>query len=162
MPSLSRPRLRHRPDSFVLDDEAVLLGVDGIADFNGLYSRKYDDEVQLYVFDILVSASDDLRPLPLHLRKNHLAKMLRRRIDASYFTEAKHVAPVHDTPQVQPRYNKSWWPDQLRIHGSVAPCGIGRSAAKRRNGNPHGHRTVILLSAGRSPARMKAGRGSLC
>jgi len=27
------------------------------------------------------SRGDDLRPLPLHLRKNHLAKMLRRRVD---------------------------------------------------------------------------------
>jgi bifunctional non-homologous end joining protein LigD len=39
---------------FVLDGEAVLLGVDGIADFNGLHSRKHDDEVQLYAFDVLM------------------------------------------------------------------------------------------------------------
>jgi bifunctional non-homologous end joining protein LigD len=38
---------------FVLDGEAVLLGVDGISDFNGLHSRKHDEEVQLYAFDIL-------------------------------------------------------------------------------------------------------------
>jgi bifunctional non-homologous end joining protein LigD len=62
-------------------EEAVLLGVDGIADFNGLHSRKQDDDVQLYAFDVLMSAGDDLRPLPLHLRKNHLAKVLRRRVD---------------------------------------------------------------------------------
>jgi bifunctional non-homologous end joining protein LigD len=55
--------------------------VDGIADFNGLHSRKHDEEVQLYAFDVLMSAGDDLRPLPLHLRKNQLAKMLRRRVD---------------------------------------------------------------------------------
>jgi bifunctional non-homologous end joining protein LigD len=30
-----------------LTGEAVLLGVDGISDFNGLQSRKHDDEVQL-------------------------------------------------------------------------------------------------------------------
>ena len=80
-PRIVEAALRHRLDSFVLDGEAVLLGVDGIADFNGLHSRKHDDEVQLYAFDILMSAGDDLRPLPLHLRKNHLAKMLRRRVD---------------------------------------------------------------------------------
>ena len=68
---------------FVLDGEAVLLGVDGIADFNGLHSRKHNDEVQLYAFDVLMSAGDDLRPLPLHLRKNHLAKMVRRRVDGT-------------------------------------------------------------------------------
>jgi len=28
-----------------------------------------------------MSAGDDLRPLPLRLRKNHLSKMLRRRVD---------------------------------------------------------------------------------
>jgi bifunctional non-homologous end joining protein LigD len=76
-----RGRAAHRPDSFVLDGEAVLLGVEGIADFNGLHSRKLDNEVQLYSFDVLMNAGDDLRPLPLHLRKNHLAKMLRRRVD---------------------------------------------------------------------------------
>ena len=42
---------------------------------------KHDDEVQFYAFDVLMSEGDDLRPLPLHLRKNHLAKMLRWRVD---------------------------------------------------------------------------------
>jgi bifunctional non-homologous end joining protein LigD len=37
--------LRNRTTSFVIDGEAVLLGVDGISDFNGLHSRKHDDEV---------------------------------------------------------------------------------------------------------------------
>jgi hypothetical protein len=32
----------------VLDGEAVLLGVDGASDFNGLHSRKHDDEVEYY------------------------------------------------------------------------------------------------------------------
>jgi bifunctional non-homologous end joining protein LigD len=52
-----------------------------------VHSRKHDDEVQLYVLDILMSASDDLRTLPLHLRKNHLAKMLRRRVDGIILNE---------------------------------------------------------------------------
>jgi hypothetical protein len=30
----------------------VLLGVDGISDFDGLHSGKHDEEVQLYDFDI--------------------------------------------------------------------------------------------------------------
>jgi len=82
-PRIVEAALRHRPESFALDGEAALLGVDGIADFNGLHSRKHDDEVQLYAFDVLMSAGDDLRPLPLHLRKNHLAKMVRRRVDGT-------------------------------------------------------------------------------
>jgi len=32
-----------------LDGEAVVLGVDGVADFNALHSRKHDHEVQLYL-----------------------------------------------------------------------------------------------------------------
>ena len=37
----------------MIDGEAVILGVDGISDFNGLHSRKRDEEVQLYAFDCL-------------------------------------------------------------------------------------------------------------
>jgi len=44
---------RNRASSFVIDGEAVLLGVDGISDFNSLHSRRHNDEVQLYAFDIL-------------------------------------------------------------------------------------------------------------
>jgi hypothetical protein len=35
-----------RQKRFVLDGEAVVLGVDGVSDFNALHSRKHDDEVQ--------------------------------------------------------------------------------------------------------------------
>jgi bifunctional non-homologous end joining protein LigD len=38
---------------FVLDGEAVVLGLDGAADFNALHSCKHDRDVQLYAFDIL-------------------------------------------------------------------------------------------------------------
>jgi ATP-dependent DNA ligase len=41
-PLITEAALRHRSSSFVLDGEAVLLGVDGISDFNGLHSRKHD------------------------------------------------------------------------------------------------------------------------
>jgi ATP-dependent DNA ligase len=61
---------RIRTKQFVIDGEAVLLGVDGISDFDGLYSGTHTDEVQLYAFDILALDGDDLRKLPLHLRKD--------------------------------------------------------------------------------------------
>jgi bifunctional non-homologous end joining protein LigD len=35
------------------EKEAVLLGVNGMSDFDGLHSGKFNDEVQLYAFDIL-------------------------------------------------------------------------------------------------------------
>ncbi|WP_346016178.1 DNA ligase [Bradyrhizobium sp. C-145] len=68
-----------RQQHFVLDGEAVVLGVDGVSDFNALHSRKHDDEVQLCAFDILVEGEDDLRKLPLHLRKTSLERLLARR-----------------------------------------------------------------------------------
>ena len=52
-PLIVEAALKNRTSSFVIDGEAVLLGVDGISDFNGLHSRRHDDEVQLYAFDIL-------------------------------------------------------------------------------------------------------------
>jgi ATP-dependent DNA ligase len=56
---------RIRQKRFVLDGEAVILGVDGVSDFNALHSRKYDNEVQFCAFDILFEGDDELRKLPL-------------------------------------------------------------------------------------------------
>ena len=59
----------------------MVLGVDGISDFNALHSGKNNDEVQLYAFDILALDGDDLRHLPLSMRKAHLSRLLARRPD---------------------------------------------------------------------------------
>ena len=53
--------------------------MDGVSDFNGLHSRHYEEEVQLYAFDILALDGDDLRKLPLSMRKTNLARLLARR-----------------------------------------------------------------------------------
>jgi bifunctional non-homologous end joining protein LigD len=68
-----------RRDRFVLDGEAVILGVDGVSDFNALHSGKHNEEVQLCAFDILFEGDDDLRRLPLKLRKTSLERLLARR-----------------------------------------------------------------------------------
>ena len=60
----------------MIDGEAVLLGVDGRSDFNGQHSRKHDAELQFYDFDILVSDGEDLRRLPLSMRKTNLSGLL--------------------------------------------------------------------------------------
>jgi bifunctional non-homologous end joining protein LigD len=78
-PLIIEAALRNRQTSFVLDGEAVLLGVDGVSDFNGLHSRHHDDEVQLYAFDILALDGEDLRTMPLSMRKTNLARLLARR-----------------------------------------------------------------------------------
>jgi bifunctional non-homologous end joining protein LigD len=78
-PWIVEAALKNRHSQFVIDGEAVVLGVDGVSDFNALHSGKSNDEVQLYAFDILALDGDDLRPLPLSLRKASLAKLLHRR-----------------------------------------------------------------------------------
>jgi hypothetical protein len=64
IPGLPKPQLKNRQKHFVIDGEAIVLGVDGISDFNVLHSRKHDYEVQFCAFDIL-EGGDDLRKLPL-------------------------------------------------------------------------------------------------
>ena len=83
-PWIVQAALKNRTKQFVIDGEAVILGVDGVADFNALYSRKHDDEVQLYAFDILALEGDDLRQLPLSMRKTNLARLLARRPDGIF------------------------------------------------------------------------------
>ena len=46
-PWIVETALKNRFKQFVIDGEAVVLGVDGIADFNALHSRRHDDQVQL-------------------------------------------------------------------------------------------------------------------
>ena len=71
----------------MIDGEAVLLGVDGRSDFNGLHSRRHDGEVEFYAFDMLVSDGEDLRKLPLAMRKTHLARPLARRVDGIFVSD---------------------------------------------------------------------------
>jgi ATP-dependent DNA ligase len=80
-----------RKSRFILDGEAVVLGVDGISDFDALHSRQHDEEVQLYAFDCLAYNGDDLTRLPLHLRKTNLEQLLRGRSDGIF------VAPFEQT-----------------------------------------------------------------
>jgi bifunctional non-homologous end joining protein LigD len=71
----------------VIDGEAVLLGVDGVSDFDGLHSRKFDNEVQLYAFDALMLDGEDLRKLPLSMRKTNLDRMLARRPEGIFVSD---------------------------------------------------------------------------
>lgn len=78
-PWITEAARKVRQKHFVLDGEAVVLGVDGTSDFNALHSRKHDDEVQFCAFDILAESGDDLRMLPLSMRKANLERLLARR-----------------------------------------------------------------------------------
>jgi bifunctional non-homologous end joining protein LigD len=94
-PWIVESALKNSLQHFVIDGEAVVLGVDGIPDFNALHSRKRDDEVQLYAFDCLALDGDDLRSLPLSLRKTNLARLLARRPDGIFVApyEAGEIGP---------------------------------------------------------------------
>ena len=52
--------------------------MDGVADFDALHSRRHDELVQLYAFDIFALDGDDLRGLSLSLRKQKLVRLLAR------------------------------------------------------------------------------------
>src|SRR5215475_6006227 len=78
-PWIVEAALKNRYKQFVIDGEAVVLGVDGISDFNALHSGEYNDEVQLNAFDILALNGDDLRFLRLSMRKAHLERLLTPR-----------------------------------------------------------------------------------
>src|SRR5215472_9326586 len=78
-PWIVETAVKNRHQQFVIDGEAVVLDGDGIADFNALQSRRHDDKVWLYAFDILTLDGEDLRGLPLSMRKSDLARLLARR-----------------------------------------------------------------------------------
>ena len=43
--------------------------------------------MQFYAFDMLVSDGDDLRKLPLSMRKTNLARLLARRVDGIFLSD---------------------------------------------------------------------------
>lgn len=68
----------------MIDGEAVVLRLDGIADFNALHSGKHNAEVQFCAFDVLAMDGEDLRKLPLSMRKANLERLLRGRPDGIF------------------------------------------------------------------------------
>jgi hypothetical protein len=108
-PWIVETALKKRYKQFVIDGEAVVLGVDGISDFNALHSGKHNDEVQFCAFDILALDGDDLRPLPLSMRKAHLSRLLARRPDGIF---------------ISPFEQGDIGPDLERSSTSVKPAGL--------------------------------------
>jgi bifunctional non-homologous end joining protein LigD len=107
----------------VIDGEAVILGVDGISDFDALHSGKHNEEVQLYAFDMLAGDGDDMRSLPLSIRKANLARLLARRTDGIF------VAP-YEQGEIGP--DLFWAACQMGLEGLVSkrrdrPYRAGRS-----------------------------------
>jgi bifunctional non-homologous end joining protein LigD len=83
-PWIAEASLKNRRRQFVIDGEAVILGVDGFSDFNALHSGKHNAEVQFCAFDVLAMDGEDLRDLPLAKRKVKLEQLLHGRPDGMF------------------------------------------------------------------------------
>ena len=116
-PWIVESALKNRTRQFVIDGEAVVLGVDGVSDFDALYSRQHDEQVQLYAFDVLAMDGEDLRQLPLSQRKITLARLLARR------PEGILVAPF-EQGEIGPTYSAlpaAWDSRVWSASGGIAP-----------------------------------------
>ena len=80
-PLITQAALRFRKRAFVIDGEAVVLGPDGISDFDALYGGKRNDEATLYAFDLLSDDGVDMRDETLQIRKLWLSRLLKRSAD---------------------------------------------------------------------------------
>jgi bifunctional non-homologous end joining protein LigD len=83
-PWIAEAALRNRQKQFAIDGEAVVLGVDGVSDFNALHSGRQNGEVQLCAFDVLAVDGEDVRDLPLSIRKANLDRLFRGRPDGIF------------------------------------------------------------------------------
>ena len=69
---------RLRPRSCIVDGEAVSCGEDGIASFDRIRHRHYDNTIFLFAFDLIELDGEDLRRDPLEVRKATLASLIAR------------------------------------------------------------------------------------
>ncbi|HTD87818.1 MAG TPA: DNA ligase [Candidatus Binatia bacterium] len=65
-----------RSRSCIIDGEAVACGENGVASFERIRYRHSDDCVFLYAFDLIELDGDDLRHVPLTVRKTMLANVI--------------------------------------------------------------------------------------
>jgi bifunctional non-homologous end joining protein LigD len=68
---------RLKAKSFTLDGEAVVVGRNGLTDFEALRRRGSGDVAMLYAFDLLEYDGSDLRRMSLETRKATLASLLK-------------------------------------------------------------------------------------
>src|SRR5215475_3855271 len=120
----------NRHKHFAIDGEVVLLGVDGISDFDGLHSGKHNDEAQFYTFDMLSLDGDDLRRLPLSLRKQNLARLLDRRPDGIFAApfEQGEIGPDLSAPRATWAW-RAW--SQSTASALTAPAAVRTGSRSR-------------------------------
>jgi bifunctional non-homologous end joining protein LigD len=64
--------------SFTIDGEAVVIGPDGLTNFEALRQHGSGDIAVLYAFDLVALDGNDLPRLPIETRKATLASLLRK------------------------------------------------------------------------------------
>ena len=77
-PAIVEAAKRLRPQSFLIDGEAVICRPDGVSDFDALRVGRRAHEVTLAAFDLIELQADDLRKEPLFNRKQRLARTPER------------------------------------------------------------------------------------
>jgi bifunctional non-homologous end joining protein LigD len=77
LPAIARGAALLKAKSVTIDGEAVVVGPDGLTDFEALRRRGAGDVAVLYAFDLMELDGDDLRSLPIETRKATLASLLR-------------------------------------------------------------------------------------
>jgi bifunctional non-homologous end joining protein LigD len=90
-PGIAAAAAKLRAQSFTLDGEAVVCGVDGIAMFDALHRRGQVSEAILQAFDLLELNGEDFRPLPLGRRKLRLIRLLANVPPGIELTEHAHI-----------------------------------------------------------------------
>jgi ATP-dependent DNA ligase len=78
LPAIARGASLLKAKSFIIDGEAVVVGPDGLTDFEALRRRGAGDVAVLYAFDLIELDGNDLRSLPIETRKATLASLLRK------------------------------------------------------------------------------------
>jgi hypothetical protein len=122
----------------VVDDQGVGAGGRRAA----LYSRKHDVEVQFYAFDMLAGEGDDMRRLPLSIRKANLARLLSRRTDRIFsapFEQGEKQPLLSDAVASNPEKDRClrhpMGSSQIQADGPLdqGRKGLVRSAAPRES-----------------------------
>ena len=95
LPAIATGAAVLKAKSFTIDGEAVVIGPDGLTDFEALRRRGAGDIAVLYAFDLIELDGSDLRGMPIETRKATLASLLRK---AGAVRLSEHIAA--DGPQV--------------------------------------------------------------
>jgi bifunctional non-homologous end joining protein LigD len=78
LPAIAKGAALLKARSFTIDGDAVVIGPEGLTDFEALRSRGARDVAVLYAFDLIELDGSDLRNLPIETRKATLASLLRK------------------------------------------------------------------------------------